>query len=69
MAFIFYELASFQQQQAFEFESDHPDSDLLKVTILDENDASRGVATFTITKIQEHERSLGCLHLSADRGV
>lgn len=53
----------------FEFECRQPDDDLLKVTILDENDESRGVATYTLSKIQQHDHNLGALTLSADRGT
>lgn len=53
----------------FEFECDNPADDMIKVTILDENDQSRGVGVFTLEKIFQHPKKLGYLELSSNRGA
>ena len=52
----------------FEFDCGNMD-DLVKVAILDENDQSRGVATFTMAKVLGQEKSLGFMEMSANRGA
>ena len=55
--------------EMFEFTCDNLQDDLLKITLVDANDQTRGVATFTIATIQEHDKRLAMLDMSAGRGT
>ena len=62
-------LPLYHTNQMFEFDCSNTADDMLKVTILDENDQSRGVAVFTLDAIFEHPNKLGFLEMSANRGA
>ncbi|CAB9529157.1 Copine-1 [Seminavis robusta] len=55
--------------EMLEVECNNLDGDILKVTLLDENDQTRGVGTFNIAEVQQHEKKLGVLNMSAGRGT